>query len=120
MTLSPSAAGTMNRPPLMNVPAGAVVIDWTWQMAQPIELNKLRPVWASAVAARYSSRGGAVVALMNRATVSTPAPSSSGSATVSYMATETPLDVFSTGSSGEVMPISLRYSSAENDSRLAC
>ena len=34
--------------------------------------------------------------------------------------TSRPLEVFSSGNSGLVMPISLRYASAENDSRLAC
>ena len=34
--------------------------------------------------------------------------------------TKRPLDVFSSGNSGLVMPISLRYASAENDSRLRC
>src|SRR6516165_951791 len=36
MTLFPSASGTTNVPPLTNVPAGAVTIDATWHVEQPI------------------------------------------------------------------------------------
>ena len=52
---------------------------------------------------------------MKRAKASTSGPNgfvpvaaSSGSGTVSYAATETPLEVFSVGWSGLVMPISFR------------
>jgi hypothetical protein len=51
---------------------------------------------------------GALVARMKRAKACTSAPSSSGSITVSKAATEVPLEVFSVGWSGLVMPISLR------------
>ena len=47
-------------------------------------------------------------------------PSSSGSGTGSKALTSRPLEVFSVGNSGLVMPISLRYASAANDTRLAC
>jgi hypothetical protein len=47
----------------------------------------------------------------------TSPPSSS---TMPSSSTGLPFDVFSVGCSGLVMPISLRYASAENDTRLAC
>src|ERR1700704_1940045 len=99
-------------------------------MLQPIALNKLAPARASAVAASTASRGGTLVARMNRAndTMSSsgsspqmaPEPSAHTvvSDTVSYAATELPIDVFSVSSSRLVIPISFRYASAENDNRL--
>ena len=41
----------VNAPPLMTVPAGAVVIERVWQMLQPIASNSCDPALASAVAA---------------------------------------------------------------------
>src|SRR5215203_7530838 len=115
MILSPSAAVTVNLPPLNTVPAGAVVIVGVWQLAQPIWTKSVAPDWAAAVAARAVSRGGALVARMNRAKISTSGPkgsvavgASSGSGTVSNAATEAPMLVFSVGWSGLVMPISFR------------
>ena len=58
MILLPSAAGTMNWPPLNEVPAGAVVIEVTWQMLQPMLVNSCAPATASDVAASTVSRGG--------------------------------------------------------------
>jgi peptidyl-prolyl cis-trans isomerase D len=70
---------------------------------------------ASAVAAKAASRGGALVERMNRANASTSSPlgasavaPSSGSGTVSMDATERPLELFSLGWRGLVMPISFR------------
>src|SRR5207244_2685428 len=90
MILLPSAAGTVNCPPFITVPVGAVVIEVTWQMLQPTELNNAAPVCASAVAARAVSRDGAFVALINLAKWSMSSnPSgpkgSSGSGTVSQI-----------------------------------
>src|SRR3954470_24087697 len=59
MILLPRVAGTVNSPPLIIVPAGAVVIEVTWQMLQPTALKRDAPACASAVAARAVSRGGA-------------------------------------------------------------
>src|SRR5262245_32222109 len=120
MILAPSAAGTLNAPPLINVPGGAVVIDRTWQTAQPIMLNILLPALAAIVLNRATSGGGALDARIKRANISTSSPLSSGSGTVSKLATEAPLRVFSAGCNGLVMPISLRYASAEKETRLAC
>src|SRR5436853_7839204 len=120
MTFEASAVGTFIVPPLMGVPAAAVVIVDTWQTAQPICSNRCWPARTSLV---IGPRGGAFVERMKLAKARTSLPSSSGSCTGSYAdphPTKRPLDVFSVGISGLVMPISLRYASAENDVRLAC
>src|SRR6185295_2379768 len=115
MILSPRAAVTMNLPLLNEVPTGAVVIDVRWQCEQPIEMNRFEPAMASAVAASAVSRGGALVARMKRAKNSTSGPNglagvgaSSGSGTASNAATELPIEVFSVGCNGLVIPISFR------------
>src|SRR5262245_31559597 len=107
MILSPSAGGITNLPPLTTVPAGAVVIEVRWQLAQPMLVNRFAPATASAVAARTVSRGGTLVERMNRAKISTSGPNgsatvgaSSGSGTASNAATDAPLLVFSVGWSG--------------------
>src|SRR3954453_4991375 len=114
MILSPRAAGTVNLPPLITVPTGAVGIVGVWQVAQPIETKRFEPAMASDVAARAVSRGGTLVERMKRTKASTSGPlglatvpASSGSGTVSNAATEFPIEVFSVGCSGLVMPISL-------------
>src|SRR5882672_1890643 len=119
MTLLPRAAGTVNAPPLITVPVGAVVIDDTWQIAQPMEVNRLAPVTASAVAASAVSRGGAWLARMKRAKWSMSSnPSgpngSSGSVVVLHTV------VVSVGCNRLVTPCSFTYASAEKESRLAC
>src|SRR3954462_5217720 len=113
MILSPRAAGTVNLPPLTTVPAGAVVMVAVWQLGQPMLVNRLAPATASAVAASAVSRGGTLVERMKRAKASTSGPkgaagvaASSGSGTVSNAATELPIEVFSVGCSGLVIPIS--------------
>src|SRR5262252_9206193 len=130
MILLPSAAGTVNAPPLMTVPGAAVVIDATWQVVQPIESNEFAPAFASAVAASAASRGGAFVERMKAAN-SSMSPSLSSpqvpdefthgvlSGTLSNAATELPIDVFSVLTSRLVIPISFKYASPANDSRLA-
>src|SRR5262249_4008533 len=117
---------------LMTV-ARAVVVMWrVWQMPQPIWLNRFDPASASAVAASAVSRGGAFVERMNAENTSMSPSGSSpqvtlGSAThgalsgtVSNAATERPSDVFSVRLNRFVIPISFRYASDENESRLAC
>ena len=89
-------------------------------MLQPIELNRFDPATASAVPASAASRGGALVERMKLANTSMSLSASSGSGTVSNAATELPSDVFSVGCRRLVTPISFRYASAENESRLAC
>ena len=86
-----------------------------WQLLQPIETNRFEPAMASEVAASAVSRGGTLVERMKRVKASTSGPlgalavaASSGSGTVSNAATELPIEVFSVGCSGLVMPISLR------------
>src|SRR5207244_11009567 len=120
MILLPSDAGTMNAPPLMLVPTAAVVMLVTWQMLQPIWLNRFDPATASAVPASAASRGGALVERMKFAKTAMSLSTSSGSGTLSNAATELPSDVFSVGCRRLVTPISFRYASAENESRLAC
>src|SRR4029434_8247437 len=120
MILLPSAVGTMSSPPFTFVPGRAVVIDGVWQTAQPVWLNSASPAETSAV---IVPRGGAFVARRKSAKATTSTPSSSGSGTGSSpepYPTYRPLDVFSSGNRGVVIPISLRYASAENDTRLAC
>src|SRR4051812_38140439 len=114
MILSPRAAGMVYLPPLTTVPAGAVVIDAVWQLAQPIETKRFEPAIASDVAASAVSRGGTLGERMKRTKASTSVrlgletvAASSGSGTVSNAATELPIVVFSVGWSGLVMPISL-------------
>src|SRR6266436_7984540 len=70
MILLPRAAGTVNAPPLMSVPAGAVVRLVMWQMSQPTAWKSEPPVWASEVAASLVSREGTLLALMNWAKAS--------------------------------------------------
>src|SRR4029453_5680485 len=120
MILLPSAVGTVSSPPLIFAPGRAVVIDGVWQVSHPTLLNSASPPETSAVIVPL---GGAFGERMKSAKATTSTPSSSGSATGSYPEpdpTKRPLDVFSSGNRGVVIPISLRYASAENDTRLAC
>ncbi len=48
MILLPSAAGTMNLPPLIGVPGGDVVIDATWQRRATDVLKIVSPAMTSA------------------------------------------------------------------------
>src|SRR5262245_45373250 len=104
MILLPSAFGTTNSPPLIFVPARAVVIDGVWQTAQPVLLNNASPAETSAV---IVPRAGALVERMKSANATTSTPSSSGSGTGSYpepYPTYRPLAVFSSGNRGLVIP----------------
>ena len=92
---------------MITLPAGAVLMLRTWQTAQPIASNSAEPRWADAVAAWAASTDGALSERMNSVRLVMSAPESSGSATVSNAATDQPLEVFSVGCSGLVMPISL-------------
>src|SRR6185295_1930806 len=103
MILSPSAAVTVNLPPLKTVPTGAVVADGMWHRWQPIEL---KIVWPAVTSDVIGPRGGGLVARMKRAKNSTSGPKgfagvggSSGSGTSSNAATDTPFEVFSVGCS---------------------
>src|SRR5690348_9442347 len=79
MSLFPKELGTMNAPPATAVPAGAVVIEGTWQMSQPTLWNKFAPATPSDELARAVSRGGTLVARMKRAKWSISlSPSESG------------------------------------------
>ena len=120
MTLLPSASGTVNAPPLITVPTAAVVMFGTWQMPQPIALNRFDPATASPVPASTVFRGGALVERMKLANTSMSFVVSSGSGVWSNTARDRPSDEFSVGWKRLVMPISFRYASAENESRLAC
>src|SRR5215472_3375273 len=118
MILLPRAGGTVKAPPFITVPAGAVVMLVTWQIAQPIELNICAPARASLVAARLWSRDGALVARIKRANLSISArPSAPGWSSGSVVTLQTV--VKSVGLSGFEIPISLTYASLENDSKLA-
>ena len=117
IVLSPIAAGTVYAPALITVPAVTVVSVATWQVAQPMLLNA---VWPRVTAAVIGPRGGAFRERMKLVKAVMSPPSSSGSAVRSNAATELPFELFSVGASGLVMPISLRYASIANDSRLAC
>ena len=110
MTLLPSAAGTMNAPPLIAVPAGEVVIERVWQTLQPIASNSCDPAIASEVPARAVSRGGTFDARMNAANSSMSLSGSSlpGTWSNGSLATFTPIDVFSVSSRRLVIPISFR------------
>src|SRR5437868_14468866 len=79
MILLPNALGTVNAPPLMTVPGGAVVIEDTWQMEHPIALNSCCPCCAADVANNAESTGGALVARMNCANLSISAKWVTGS-----------------------------------------
>src|SRR3954447_18273880 len=111
MFLSPSAVDTGSAPPLITVPAGAVVMVLTWQTAQPIELNTAWPAVTCAVIGR---RGGAFRQRMNVVNSLISPASSSPVADGSPLPsngppwTLVPLDVFSVLSSLLVTPISLR------------
>src|SRR5258706_2157024 len=65
--MEPSAGGIVNVPPLILVPAEAVVSVSTWQVAQPTLLNSVRPFCADALLATCASREGALLARMKRA-----------------------------------------------------
>src|SRR4029077_8236464 len=117
--MEPSAAGIVNVPPLIFVPAGAGVSVSAWQIAQPILPNRPRPFFASALLASCASRAGALVARMKRAKWSvSERPSGLGVS----LGCEVMLQklVPSLGCRRSVIPISLRYASAEKDNRLAC
>src|SRR5438093_1153251 len=135
MILLPSAAPTVKAPPLMTVPTAAVVIDDVWQMLHPIWLNRLAPAMAAAVAAGAVSRGGALVARMKLANAKMSSSASSPQVPAGGLLqavlsgvgsnplpkpTNLPSDVFSTRLNLLVIPISFRYASEENDTRLAC
>ena len=81
MILLPSAFGTVDSPPLIFVPARAVVMDGVWQTAQPILLNSASPAETLAV---IVPREGALVERIKSAKATTSTPSSSGSETGSY------------------------------------
>src|SRR4051794_17072786 len=123
MILLPRAAGTVNAPPLMIVPAGAVVIEVTWQMLQPTALKRDAPVCASDVAARAASRGGAFDERMNSAKAAMSLSGSSPQVALGILAqgvlsgtvskpepkpTKRPKLVFSVRLKRLVMPCSLR------------
>src|SRR5262245_46004758 len=116
MILLPSAGGTRKVPPLIEVPVGAVTSTGTWQVAQPVATKVAKPAMLSA--GEIGPRAGTFVARMKSANCRTSFSLSSGSATASQDATERPSAVFSTGNKALVTPISFRYASAENDSRL--
>src|SRR5919198_1933915 len=100
MILLPSAAATVNTPPLIFAPGCAVVMEGVWQIAQPILLNNASPASTSA---EIGPRGGALVERIKSANATTSSPSSSGSATGSYpepKPTKRPLEVFSSGKRG--------------------
>src|ERR1700687_4079098 len=67
MILLPSESGTMNAPAATGVPVGAVVMEETWQISQPTLWNNAAPATPSEELARAVSRGGTLVARMNRA-----------------------------------------------------
>src|SRR4029453_9157625 len=79
MILLPRAVGTVNAPPLMEVPGAAVTNVRVWQTAQPTLVNSGSPAVAAAGIGFW--RPGARVAAMKSANASTSSPSSSGSAT---------------------------------------
>src|SRR5262249_18727451 len=117
--MEPSAAGIVNVPPLIFVPAGAVVRVSVWQIAQPILSNRARPFFASKLLASCASRAGALVARMKRAKWSVSESPSGPDASFGSEAVLQRL-VTSLGCRRLVMPISLGYASPENDNRLAC
>src|SRR4030095_15982461 len=138
MILLPRAVGTVNAPPLMDVPGVAVVNVRVWQTEQPTEVNSESP--RVAAAGIGFCLPGALVAAMKSANARTSPPSSSGSATgskadgnVTLITPSAVLAGFSlvpAAGSDEllpldpsnllVMPISFKYSSPENESRVAC
>ena len=64
--LSPRAGGIVNVPPLIGLPAAAVVRVRTWQTVHPILSNRVEPSRAWRVRASSVSRAGALVARMKR------------------------------------------------------
>src|ERR1022692_2290268 len=93
-----------NAPPLIFVPAGAVVRLRTWQTAQPILSNNPDPFVAAGVAARVTSRGGAFAARIKRAKWSISASPSVPGVSFGSDAVLQSL-VTSSGNSAVVMPI---------------
>src|SRR5437868_14649724 len=104
-------------------------------MLQPMELNRLEPATASPVPASAGSRGGALVARMKLANAKISSSASSPQVPAGGLAqgvlsgarsnavpkpTNLPSDVFSTRLNLLVIPISFRYASDENETRLAC
>ena len=97
----------VNVPPLIAVPAGAVVRVGTWHNAHPMLSNSADPLMAFGVAASSRSRAGALVARMKRAKRSmSSSPVESGvllgSPTVLHRS------VTSAGKSRLVIPISFK------------
>jgi len=103
----PSAGGMVNVPPLILVPAGAVVNVSTWQVAQPILSKSARPFFATTLPATCASRAGALLARMNRAKRSiSESPSDPGVSFGSVALLQ--IFVTSLGCRRLVMPISFR------------
>ncbi len=57
MTFSPRASGTVKAPPSTWVPGLAVVMEGTWQVAQPTDANSAAPAWAPGDAIEGSGAG---------------------------------------------------------------
>src|SRR5436309_11266074 len=122
MTLLPNEAGTMKAPAPTAVPAGAVVIEETWQMSQATLCNKGAPATPSEEVASAVSRGGALVARMKRAKWSMSLrPSESGVLSLgSGMTSQRRVTSTLLGGKRLLMPISFKYASLENESSEAC
>src|SRR6266478_10212143 len=122
MILLPRESGTMKAPAATAVPDGAVVIEETWQKSQPTLWKRFAPATPSEEVASAVSRGGALVARMNRAKWSMSfKPSESavwslGSGTTSQRRVTSTL----LGGRRLLMPISFKYASLENESSEAC
>ena len=112
------------------ISVGEVVMVLVWQTLQAAWLKRVSPMVTARV---MGPRGGTFVARMNWARASTLCPSFSGSAVGSHApvvpgghgGTTLPFELFSVAKFVKpltrlVIPISLRYSSPENDNRLAC
>src|SRR5882724_11540801 len=122
MILLPRGLGTMNAPAATAVPAGAVVIEETWQKSQPTLWKRAAPATPSEEVASAVSRGGTFVARMKRAKWSmSVSPSESrllslGSGTTSHRRVTSTL----LGGSRLLTPISFKYASLEKETSEAC
>src|SRR5258708_5354882 len=122
MTLLPKESGTMNAPAATAVPVGAVVIEETWQKSQPTLWKRLAPATPSEEPANAVSRGGTLVARMNRAKWSMSLrPAESGVLSLgSGMTSQRRVTSTLLGGKRLLMPISFKYASLENESSEAC
>src|SRR5258708_29922953 len=122
MILLPRDAGTIKAPASTAVPLATVVIEEAWQMSQPTLWKRLAPATPSEELARAVSRGGTLVARMNRAKRSMSCKPWESVVLLLGSGITSQILVTSTLLGGKrlLTPISFKYASLENERSEAC